>query len=163
MIPLKSEGESEVMRRGGKILKEALHAASEKAKPGITTREIDLFIDNHITSQGAEPGFKKVKGYSWASCICVNEQIVHTPPSKRIINNCDIVTIDAGVFYQGLHTDSAYTVQAGTQTPEMQRFLAVGKEAVRRAISVAKKGKRIGDISLAFQHTIEEAGYSIVQ
>ncbi|KXK11724.1 MAG: Methionine aminopeptidase 1 [Microgenomates bacterium OLB23] len=115
MIHYKSSADIAHMQHGGKILNDVLIMAADMAKPGLSTRDIDQFIDNYIVSRGAEPGFKKVDGYSWASCICVNEQIVHTPPSKRVLKDGDVVTIDAGVYYNGLHTDSAITVQVGSK------------------------------------------------
>jgi methionyl aminopeptidase len=151
------------MQHGGAILHDVLISAAAMVKPGITTKSINDYIDAYILSKGAEPGFKKVPGYSWASCICVNEQIVHTPPSNKIIKDGDIVTIDAGVFYGGFHTDSATSVQAGTKTPDVTLFLETGKKALKSALKVATKGKRIGDISHAFQTTIESAGYGIVR
>lgn len=151
------------MQYGGVILHDVLKAAAAMVKPGISTLAINDYIDSYIVEKGAEPGFKKVTGYSWASCICVNEQIVHTPPSHKIIKDGDVVTIDAGVYYEGLHTDSAVTVQAGNKTPEVTKFLETGKRALRNALKVTTKGKRIGDISHAFQSTIEAAGYGIVR
>lgn len=163
MITYKSPQEIEAMKHGGAILKEVLNKAIYRVQPGITTKQIDNFIDAYITSKGAEPGFKRVKGYAWASCICVNDQIVHTPPSDRVIKDGDVVTVDTGVFYDGLHTDAAFTVQAGQHTQRVQRFLEVGQEALNKALKVAIKGKRVGDISREFQTTIENSGYSIVK
>ncbi len=163
MIHYKTKQQIADMQHGGSILHDVLQKAAEMVEPGVTTKHIDSFIDSYITSKGGEAGFKRVEGYSWASCICVNEQIVHTPPSNRTIKDGDVVTIDAGVFYKGLHTDSAVTVQAGKQTPEVTKFLDTGKSALRKALALATKGKRIGDISKALQTTIENGGYSIVR
>lgn len=163
MIHYKTKQQIADMQYGGSILHDVLQDAAAMVEPGITTKHIDNFIDSYITSKGAEAGFKRVEGYSWASCICVNQQIVHTPPTNRVIKDGDVVTIDAGVFYKGLHTDSAITVQAGNQTPEVTKFLETGKVALRKALAVATKGQRIGHISKALQSTIEDAGYSIVR
>lgn len=163
MIHYKTSQDIGNMKHAGAILHETLEKAASMVTPGISTREIDAFIDSFILSKGAEPGFKRVDGYSWASCICVNEEIVHTPPSDRVISDGDVVTIDAGAYYKGLHTDSATTVQAGTQTPEITRFLDTGKQALNNALKVAVMGNRIGDISQALFTTIESAGYSIVR
>ncbi len=163
MIHYKSKSDIQSMQHGGAILHDVLKDAAAMVRPGISTMAINNYIESTIVARGAEPGFKRVTGYSWASCICVNEQIVHTPPSNKIIKDGDVVTIDAGVYYGGLHTDSALTVQAGKQTPDVTLFLETGKKALNNALKVTIKGKRIGDISRAFQTTIEGAGYGIVR
>ncbi len=163
MIHLKNTSQIESMKKGGAMLKEALVYAQSQVRVGITTLELNNRIEQKILSLGGYPGFKKVKGYSWGTCICINDQVVHTPPSKRIIKDADVVTIDAGVFFEGLHTDSAVTVQAGTQTPAITRFLEVGKQALQSALEQTVVGNRIGHISSAFQDTIESAGYSIIR
>ncbi|OGK38614.1 type I methionyl aminopeptidase [Candidatus Roizmanbacteria bacterium RIFCSPHIGHO2_12_FULL_42_10] len=163
MIRFKSEKEIQDMRIGGKMLHEVILFAEKNARSGITTLELNNILEKKILSLGGEPGFKKVHGYSWASCICINEQIVHTPPSERVIKDGDVVTIDIGVFYNGLHTDSATTIQVPPNDSNVTHFLETGRKALRKAIKVAYGGNRIGHISLAFQSTIEEQGYSIVK
>lgn len=162
MIHLKSDEEIAIMTKAGQMLREVLKKAPEYAQVGTTTMEVNSAIEEHIYSLGGEPGFKMVPNYDWGSCICVNEQIVHTPPSDRILKDGDIVTIDAGVFYEGYHTDSAITVQIGKQDEETTTFLETGKKALKQALKAAKAGNRIGHISYAFQSIIEPAGYSIV-
>lgn len=163
MISIKTKKEIDAMKKGGSILREVLKETEAMLKPGLKTREVDAFVEKRITEKGGEPGFKRVKGYSWATCVCVNDQIVHTPPSDRVLRDGDVITVDAGVFYGNLHTDSALTVQIGTQTKDIQTFLETGRKALKKALAVTKVGNRIGHISQAFQETIEGAGYSIVR
>lgn len=160
---LKSAQEIAIMQHGGAILHTVLADIVGFVKVGMTTNQVNSRIEEHITSLGGEPGFKRVKGYHWGSCICVNEQIVHTPPSERIIEDGDVVTIDAGVYYQGLHTDSATTVQVGKKDAKVTHFLDTGKAALKKALAQAVVGKRLGHISQAFEDTIEKAGFSIVR
>jgi methionyl aminopeptidase len=162
MYSLKSPHEIALMQRGGAILRTVISEIPQYLKVGMTTFSVNDYIEKRIAELGGEPGFKKVRGYNWGSCICINEQIVHTPPSERKIRDADVVTIDTGVFYGGFHTDSAITVQVGTQDPKVKQFLNTGKEALQKALHAAKAGNRIGHISQAFQSTIEPAGYSIV-
>lgn len=162
MIHLKTPDEIALMAEAGGMLREVLKKAPEYVEIGTTTKEINSKIEEHIKSLGGEPGFKKVSGYDWGSCICINEQIVHTPPSDKKIHDGDVVTIDAGVFLKGFHTDSAITIQAGKQTEEVTQFLDTGKTALKKALKETKVGKRIGHISKVFQDTIEGAGYSII-
>ncbi len=163
MLSLKSDKEIKIMQEAGAMLHEVLEKAPEYILPGTPTSVINDKIEKHIVSLGGEPGFKRVKGYSWGTCICVNEQIVHTPPSDRKIEPGDVVTVDAGVFYNGLHTDSAITIQVEPKTQKVTQFLDVGKSALKKALEQTKVGNRIGHISKVFQNTIEGAGYSIVR
>lgn len=163
MAILKTPEQIESMVRGGKILHDAVKHAEKVIKAGMTTLQLNDDIEAFIVSQGGEGGFKRVPGYSWATCICINEQVVHTPPSDRIIQDGDVVTVDVGVFLDGLHTDSATTVQVGTQTADVTQFLETGKRALGKALKQAVAGKHIGNISHAFQTEIEGAGYSIIK
>ena len=163
MTILKTAQEIKCMMKGGKILRDVLIYAEKVIEVGMTTKELNDLIEEFIVSHGGKAGFKKVAGYSWATCICVNQQVVHTPPSDRVMEDGDVVTIDAGVYLDGFHTDSAITVQIGTKTPEVTLFLETGKKALSKALEQAKTGKHIGHISEAFQHTIESAGYSIIK
>lgn len=163
MITLKTPEEIQSMKHGGQILHTVLRKAAESVEVGMSGNELNDMIESLIIEAGGEPGFKKVEGYDWGSCICINDQIVHTPPSERTFKDGDVVTIDAGVFYDGLHTDSATTVQIGSKTREVQAFLETGKAALKKAIKVAKAGNRVGHISEVFQKEIEGAGYSIVR
>lgn len=160
---LKSSHEIESMKVGGQMLRTVLQDIEGFVRVGMTTQEVNERIESHISQLGGEPGFKRVKGYHWGSCICINEQIVHTPPSKRAIEDGDVVTIDAGVYYQGLHTDSATTIQVGTQDPKVTHFLETGRSALKKAVKQSAVGKKIGHISQAFEECIEGAGFSIVR
>lgn len=163
MTILKSNDQIESMIKGGKILRDAVKYAEEIVSVGMTTQRLNDEIEEFIVKNGGEAGFKRVPGYSWATCICVNEQVVHTPPSKRVLEDGDVVTIDVGVYLDGLHTDSATTVQIGTKTAQVTKFLDTGKHALKEALKQAKYGKNIGHISQTFQKVIESAGYSIIK
>jgi len=150
------------MAKAGSILRTVLKEVPQSIKAGVTTNAVNTLVDDRIRELGGEPGFKKVKGYDWATCICINEQIVHTPPSERIIKEGDVVTVDAGVYMNGYHTDSAITVQVPPHTPEVSIFLETGRKALNKAVKQAIVGKHIGNISQIFEETIETAGYSII-
>ena len=163
MITLKSPEEIAIMTEAGAMLHEVLQKVPEYLAPGVTTNEVNDRVEKHITELGGEPGFKKVHNYDWGTCVCVNEQIVHTPPSDRVLKKGDVVTVDAGVYYKGLHTDSATTVQVEPKDPKVTKFLEVGQAALKKAIKQTKVGNRVGHISRVFQDSIEGAGYSIVR
>lgn len=133
-------------------------------KEGITTDKIDKKAEEFIIGAGAKPAFKQVAGYQWATCICINEQVVHTPPSDRVIKSGDIVTVDAGVYYGGFNTDRADTFLVGADNPDIEKFLKAGQYALNLAIKAARAGKYIADISRVIYENIEkERGYYIVR
>lgn len=162
MIEYKTPADIAVMKKGGEILVRVLEEVKKYIHVGTKTADIDKVAERFILKAGGEPGFKKVPGYGFATCICINEQIVHTKPSRRLIQKGDVVTIDCGVFYRGFHTDAAITVQAEPKTEAVTKFLSVGQNALHAAISQAQVGKSIGEISRTIQQEIEGAGYHVV-
>lgn len=163
MIDFKSKGEVETMKEGGRRLKEVVKELIAKIKQGMTTKQIDNEAERLIRKIGGEPSFKRVKGYHWSTCLPINEQIVHTPPSARILQEGDILTIDIGMYYKGFHTDFADTIAIGKVEKKITDFLQTGKQALWLAIGKVKRGNRLGEVSLTIQREIEKQGYSIVK
>ena len=164
LITYKPDAEIEIMRVGGEKLKAVMKQLVPQIRAGITTNDINVLAETYIKEQGADISFNKVEGYKWAVCVPINEQVVHTPPTKRILKNGDVLTVDIGAYYQGFHTDHAITlVVGGTSTPKIERFLQVGKEALQLAIDQARVGKRIGHISEAIEKKVGGAGYTIMK
>ena len=163
MVKLKTKEEIEVMKEGGRRLREVVKELFLQIKAGMTTKQIDNKAEELIIKMGGEPSFKKVKGYQWSTCLSVNEQIVHTPPSNRVLREGDILTVDIGMFYKGLHTDYADTLAVGKVDEKVERFLQTGKKTLELAINKVIKGARLGEISLTIQKEIEAKGYSIVK
>lgn len=164
MIKYKSKEEIEIMREGGRKLQAVVAQLLKRIQPGITTEQIDNLASDLILKTGGEPSFKKVKGYKWSTCLPVNEQIVHTPPSKRGLKQGDLLTIDIGLFFCGFHTDYATTlVVAGTKDKRLNKFLDAGREALDKAISFARAGNYLGQISQAIQEKVQNSGYHIVK
>ncbi len=152
------------MRLGGKKLAVVRDTVTSAVKPGVNLKTLDDLADKLLRDQGGEPAFKKVPGYSWATCININDGIVHGIPHPTItIKNNDVVSIDVGLFYQGYYTDTSTTVIAGTSSPERLRFLAIGRNTLKTAINLAKPGNYIGQISRAIQTSIESAGYNCLR
>ena len=173
MIDYKLPEEVGIMKRGGKILSEALWEVLGHAKPGVTELELDALADRLIRDKGGEPGFKRVKGWKHAICVSTNDVIVHGVPTNYGFKEGDVVGVDCGVFLDGFHTDMSETkiVKAttrvvgvpvvGTQT---EAFLKIGKRALNEAIKAAKPGNRIGDISRTIQDIVEkQGGYSVTR
>lgn len=164
MIHYKDAGEIQIMKEGGAKLREAVRLLLPTVKPGQTTDAIDKRAEKLILSQGAEISFNKVKGYSWTTCLPVNEQVVHTPPGKRVLKDGDVLTIDIGAYYRGFHTDYATTFVVGASHDEKtDLFLRVGKETLDKAIQQAKVGNYLGNISEAIEDGIYSNGYHIME
>lgn len=164
MITYKTDEEIEIMKAGGEKLKAVMKQLVPQIRAGITTNDINTLAEKYLKKQGADISFNKVEGYKWAVCVPINEQVVHTPPTKRVLKNGDVLTVDIGAYYKGFHTDHAITVVVGGKsTPEIDRFLQVGREALVLAIEQAQIGKRIGHISEAIEKKVTGAGYTIMK
>lgn len=175
MVDIKTPEEIAVMKRGGAILAEVLFSVMEAVKPGVSELAIDALAEKGIKERGGEPGFKKVPGYHHTVCACTNEVVVHGIPSAYQFADGDVVCIDCGVYLDGYHTDMAETViVGGADSPwakantdaykKRERFLAIGKKALKAGIAQAVLGNRIGHISKVIQDIVErEGGYGVVR
>lgn len=163
MIPLKTEIEIEMMREGGKKLARVKNSLEEAVGAGVKASEIEGLAVSLIKKEGAEPSFKMVPGYSWATCINVNEGLVHgIPEPDMVFKKGDLVSVDVGMFYKGFHTDTSFSL-AIDPTPEVARFLKVGKEALKLAIDRMLPGRHIWDISGTIEETVKAAGYTPIR
>lgn len=163
MIILKSENEIKAMRHAGTILARVLKAVTEAVRPGITTLELDEIAAEVIRKAGCKPSFLGYDGFPATLCISVNEEVVHGFPSTKKLQEGDIVSIDGGVIYEGMHSDSAITLPVGEISAEKARLLQVTKESLYLGIAQAQEGNRLSDISHAVQVHAEAAGYSVVR
>ncbi len=158
----KTEEEIAVIKEGGSRLKKILQALLQQAKPGVNTSDLDKIADNLIKQAGGSPSFKTVRGYKWATCMSVNDEVVHGIPDDTLKNG-DLLCIDIGLLYKGFHTDCAWTIVVGDSKPEVRKFLTTGEKALTLAIKQVKAGNRVGHISRAIQKTVESSGYSVVK
>ncbi len=167
MIDIKTPDELVAMTEGGKKLGVILQQLLAASKPGISLLAIESQAMDLIAKTGGSPSFVTVPGYRWATCLCVNEVVVHGIPTERKLSEGDVLTIDVGMFYKGLHTDTAWTKivgrAQGKEQSEKERFLKVGEDALWKAIDQARAGNHVGYISQAIQSTIEKAGYGVVR
>jgi methionyl aminopeptidase len=159
VISIKTPEEIKIMAEGGKIARETLNAVLDAIKPGVKTRELEKIADDYILSKSSEPSFKTVEDYDFATCININEGLVHGLPGEYEIKEGDLVSVDLGVLYKGFHTDLSHSVEVGTN--EHTDFLKVGENALMAGISQCKVGNKIGDISNAMQEVVETAGYTV--
>lgn len=152
------------MKESGKILREVIAELLKFVRPGVSTDAIDTLAEKEIKQKGGEPSFKSVPGYFWSTCLPINEQVVHTPPSKRVLKMGDVLTIDIGVKHKGYHTDYATTfVVGGTENKETKKFLEVGQKTLNRAIKKARMGNYLGMVSKEIEKNIYSNGYHILR
>jgi methionyl aminopeptidase len=163
MIVLKSKREIEKMKEAGRILASVHKQLATRIKPGVTTWEIDEFVEKYLIKQGATPEQKGYKGYKYATCASINDEICHGFPRKEPLKTGDIVTIDMVVNYNGALADSAWSYAVGEVSETSQKLLDVTKKALYIGIEQAKVGNRIGDIGYAIQTYVEGEGFSVVR
>lgn len=165
MIQLKSAREIEVMAEGGHILASTHALLEQHIRPGITTLALDKLAEDFIRSHpGAAPAFKGLYGFPGSVCISINEEIVHgIPSSRRVLKDGDIVTLDLGVEFGSLFTDSAWTFAVGEADEVSRRLMEVTEHSLYEAIDAARVGNHIGDIGAAVQRVVEPTGFTIVR
>lgn len=163
MIHLKSAREIELMHNAGKLLAAVHKEIAKRIRPGITTLEIDQFVEKFLAEHGATPEQKGFHGYRYATCASINDEICHGFPRKQPLKKGDIVTIDMVVNLKGGLADSAWTYAVGDISTDKQRLLDVTKNSLYKGIEQAVVSNRLGDIGHAIQSYAEAEGYSVVR
>jgi methionyl aminopeptidase len=164
MIYYKTQAEIELIRASCAVVEMALAEAATFLKPGVTTKQLDARLEQLILDNKAIPSFKDYRGYPFASCLSVNEAVVHGFPSNKELKEGDIISVDVGAFKNGYHGDSAYTFALGDPGEAVLQLMRVTKESLYKGIEKATAGNRIGDISFAVQDYAEKKhGYGIVR
>lgn len=163
MVIIKTPSEISLMRDCNAIVAETLRGVREHVRAGVETLELDRYAENFVKKKGAKPAFKGYRGYPYALCVSVNEEVVHGFPSERILCEGDIVSVDFGVLYKGFYGDSAITIPVGEVSEAAKRLVRITEEALFHGIENACAGNRLGDISAAVQEHVESAGFSVVR
>jgi methionyl aminopeptidase len=168
VIYIKSKKEIDYIRESCKIVAETLQLLKHKAKPGITTFELDKIAEDYIRSNNAIAAFK---GYSQAGCfnfpgsICtsVDDEVVHGIPGNRILKEGEIISLDVGVLKNGFFGDAALSVAVGEISEDKKKLLKVTEESLYKGIEEAKENNKVEDISFAIQKYVEFNGFSVVR
>lgn len=163
MIILKREEEIEKMKEAGVILASLHKEIAKMIKPGISTMEIDEFVEDYLKQNNAFPEQRGYHGYPYATCASINDEICHGYPRKEPLKDGDIVTIDMVVNLDGWLADSAWSYAVGNVSDEANKLLEITKESLYRGIAQATIGNRLGDIGHAIQSFVESHGYSVVR
>ncbi len=163
MIILKSQEEIEKIAESCRIVADTIEAIRFMVTPGLTTRDVESFADTRIRELGGVPAFKGYRGYPASICTSVNDEVIHGIPSKRFLQEGDILSIDLGVYKDGFYGDGAVTIPVGKIVPALQRLLRVTEESLYIGIMNAIVGNRVSDISYAIQRHVESNGFSVVK
>ncbi|MBM7646592.1 methionyl aminopeptidase [Scopulibacillus daqui] len=163
MIQLKSMNEIAKMKEAGELLARTHQEVRKLIKPGVTTKEIDEFVEAFLAENGATPEQKGYNGYQFATCASINDEICHGFPRETPLKNGDLVTIDMVVNLNGALADSAWSYAVGEVSKQVEDLLEVTKASLYEGIKQAVIGNRIGDIGHAIQAYAEPKGYSVVR
>lgn len=163
-VTIKSAHEIELMRESCKLIADVFYQLEQFIKPGITTMDINRLGDKLIRAHGCVPNFLNYQGYPASICTSVNEEVVHGIPDKhRVLQEGDIVSLDAGLIYKGYHSDMARTFAIGQISEEAELLIARTKQSFFEGIKMAKNGNHLSDISNTIADYIDQFGYGIVR
>ena len=163
-VTIKSQREIELMRHAGKLLGQTLKQLEEAVRPGMSTWELNQIGEEIMRGYGCIPSFLNYNGYPASICISLNDEVVHGIPRKDfIIQEGDIVSMDAGLIYQGYHADAARTVGVGEITENARKLIEVTRQSFFEGIRQAKQGNHLYDISGAIGDYAESFGYGVVR
>lgn len=163
MIYLKSREEIKIISEGGKILARIIKELEKEVRPGVRTKELGGLAEKLILDAGGECSFKGYDGFPSCLCSSVNEEVVHSIPSDRVLKEGDIVSLDLGIFYKGFHSDTAITVPVGKISHETKRLIFVTKKALKRGIKKTRPGNSFGDVGNTIQRYVESQGFNVVR
>jgi methionyl aminopeptidase len=165
MITIKSPREIETMATAGRIVAGTLALMAQHVAPGVSTERLDRLAEDFIRSHpGARPSFKGLYDFPATLCTSLNDEIVHGIPSpRRVLTEGDVLSVDVGVWLEGLHADSAATFPVGAVSAEATRLLRVTQAALQAGLAQARAGNHVGDIGFAVQQVAEDAGFSVVR
>ncbi len=163
MIILKTSKEIELISRAGQIVAECQKVLIQELKPGMTTLDLDVLTDTCIRDLGGIPAFKGYRNYPKSLCASINEEVVHGIPSRRVLNEGDIIGLDVGAIVEGFYGDGAVTVSVGEIDPPIRQLINVTRDALSKGLEKAIVGNRLSDISFAIQSHVEQNGFSVVR
>ena len=163
MVRPKTEEEIGLLRENAIIVSKTLAEVGKWVAPGVTTAKLNEVAETFIRDNGAIPSFLGFEGFPAATCMSVNDVVVHGFPSDYVLKEGDIVSVDIGTLYKGYNGDSAYTFPVGEVNAETRKLLDVTKASLYKGIEAAVAGARTGDIGYAVQSYVESFGFSVVR
>ena len=162
-IIIKSVAEIAAMRRAGAVVASIFRTLSSEIKAGMTTHQLDEIAVRELERYGAKPSFKGYRGFPAALCVSINDEVVHGIPGNRVIEEGDLVSLDFGAIVDGFHGDAAVTVGIGRISGRARRLMETTRRCLEAAITVARPGAHLSDISAAIQRCAESRNFSVVR
>lgn len=163
-VTIKSAREIDLMREAGRLLAKVHDELGQAIRPGMSTLDIDRLGEKLIRGYGCIPNFLNYDGYPASICVSVNDEVVHgIPKAEHILQEGDIVSLDAGLIYKGYHSDAARTYGVGKISAEAQKLIDETQKSFFEGIKLAKSGNHLYDISNAIDEYISQFGYGIVR
>jgi methionyl aminopeptidase len=159
----KSPEDIEKIAAAGRVLTRCHKLLRAKARPGVTTAELDKAAEAFIRSQGAEPAFKGYRGFPGSICASPNSMVVHGIPGRYELRRGDILCIDIGVVLDGWVADAAVTLPIGPVSPVAHRLLSSTRGALFDGVEQCRAGNRLGQVSAAIQQRVEADGFSVIR
>lgn len=164
MIIIKSDSEIDLMRESGKVTGFILKELENIIRPGLSTADIDRFVEKTIRGAGMIPSFKGYGGFPASACVSINDEVVHgIPDKKRILREGDIVSVDVGSTYKGYVSDAARTYPVGEVSDVARHLMKATRDSFFAGLEYCKVGCRLSDISHAIQQSAEGEGFSVIR
>lgn len=163
MIIIKNKLALQKMQTAGSLLSGVFQDIAPLVRAGITTLELDLQIESMLRSKNLVSQAKGYRGYKHATCISVNDVVVHGIPGSMIINEGDLVKVDICVAHNGYCADMARSFFVGAVSEDIKKLVSVAESALNEGIKAAVAGNRLSDISYAVQKEVEKYGFGIVE
>jgi len=163
MAQVKTEAEIEKISRACRVAADVLDELKSSVKVGVTTAELEEIADRLFRKKGAIPAFKGYRGYRYATCLSVNEEVVHGLPGKRTLKDGDIIGVDVGAIVDGYYGDNAETFPVGKISAEAKRLISATRNALNKAMAEARDGNHLGDVSFAVESEAKKNGFSVVK
>ena len=163
-IEIKTSREIKLIKKSSQIVSKVLSEIIDLIRPGMSTKDIDLFAEKRIREMGAVPSFKGYHGFPASICSSINNEVVHGIPNKnKIIKNGDIVKIDTGAYLDGYHGDSCVSICVGSVNKDVERLSNVAHEALYAGLNKIKAGNTLLDIAGAIEDVVKKNGFSVVE
>jgi methionyl aminopeptidase len=163
LVPHRTRQEIDLMRRAGRVVADVLALMEEELRAGVTTAYLDGIAESYIRKAGATPSFKGYKGFPASICVSIDDEVVHGIPGSRVIEEGQVVSIDAGAIWQGYHGDAARTFYVGKPAADVARLIETTRLALMAGIAAAVPGSHVGDVSGAVEDVAVEGRGDIVR
>jgi methionyl aminopeptidase len=163
LVPHRTRQEIDLMRQAGRIVADVLALMEEELKPGVTTAALDAIAEDYIRKSGARPSFKGYRGFPACICVSIDDEVVHGIPGSRVIEEGQVVSVDAGAIWQGYHGDGARTFYVGNPPADVARLIDTTRLALLAGIAAAVPGAHVEDVSGAVEDVAVEGRCDIVR